>query len=49
MKILISYDGSEPSKHALDQGISLADLTESKITILSVIPRINIPLLPEEG
>jgi nucleotide-binding universal stress UspA family protein len=49
MRILIAYDGSEPSKHALDKGVSLANLTDSEIVILSVVPRINIPLLPEEG
>jgi nucleotide-binding universal stress UspA family protein len=49
MKILIAYDGSEPSKHALDQGVSLAKLTDSEVTILSVIPRITMPLLPAEG
>jgi nucleotide-binding universal stress UspA family protein len=48
MKILIAYDGSEPSKHALNQGASLAQLTESEITILSVVPRIIIPFLPDE-
>jgi nucleotide-binding universal stress UspA family protein len=49
MKILIAYDGSEPSKHALDQGVSLAKLTESEVTIVSVIPRIIMPLPPGEA
>ncbi len=49
IKILIAYDGSESSKHALNQGVSLAKLTDSDVTILSVIPRITMPLLPAEG
>ena len=49
MKILIAYDGSEHSMHALNQGASLANITDSVIIILSVIPRIIMPLLPAEG
>jgi nucleotide-binding universal stress UspA family protein len=49
MRILIAYDGSEPSKHALNQGVSLASLTDSDITILSVVPNIMIPIYSEEG
>jgi nucleotide-binding universal stress UspA family protein len=49
MRILIAYDGSEPSKHALDQGISLANLTESEVTILSVVPTVMMPVFSEAG
>ncbi|MBD3207609.1 hypothetical protein GF319_14855 [Candidatus Bathyarchaeota archaeon] len=49
MRILIAYDGSEPSKHALVQGISLADLTSSEVTILSVVPRVMIPIYSDVG
>ena len=49
MRILIAYDGSEPSKHALDQGISLANLTDSEVTILSVVPRVMMPVFSEAG
>jgi nucleotide-binding universal stress UspA family protein len=48
MKILVAYDGSKISKNALYQGASLANITESEITILSVIPIINIPVLEEQ-
>lgn len=48
MKILVAYDGSEPSKHAMNQGASLAQLTESEITILSVVPIIMIPILQDD-
>jgi len=49
MRILIAYDGSEPSKHALDQGMSLAELTSSEVTILSVVPRVMIPVYSDVG
>jgi nucleotide-binding universal stress UspA family protein len=49
MRILIAYDGSEPSKHALDQGMSLAELTNSEVTILSVVPRVMIPVYSDVG
>jgi nucleotide-binding universal stress UspA family protein len=48
MKILVAYDGSEPSKHALNQGISLAQLTESELTILSIVPRVMMPVYSDE-
>jgi nucleotide-binding universal stress UspA family protein len=49
MKIPMAYDGSEHSMHALNQGASLANITDSVIIILSVIPRIIMPLLPPRG
>jgi nucleotide-binding universal stress UspA family protein len=49
MRILIAYDGSEPSKHALDQGMSLAEVTNSEVTILSVVPRVMIPIYSDVG
>ena len=49
MRILIAYDGSEPSKHALEQGMSLAKLTNSEVTVVSVVPRIMIPVFTDVG
>ena len=48
-KILIAFDGSEPSKHALDQGITIASLAGSEVFILSVVPRVMMPVFPDEG
>jgi nucleotide-binding universal stress UspA family protein len=48
-KILIAFDGSEPSKHALDQGISIANLTGAEVFIVSVVPRVMMPVFPDEG
>jgi nucleotide-binding universal stress UspA family protein len=48
-KILIAFDGSEPSKHALDQGISIANLAGAEVFIISVVPRVMMPVFPDEG
>lgn len=48
-KILVAFDGSEPSKHALDHGVSVADLAGSEVLILSVVPRVMMPVFPDEG
>ena len=47
--LLIAFDGSEPSKHALDEGVILASTIGAKITILSVVPRVMMPVFPDEG
>jgi nucleotide-binding universal stress UspA family protein len=48
MRILVAYDGSKPSKHALDEGVNLAQLTDSELTILSLVPRVIMPVFPDE-
>jgi nucleotide-binding universal stress UspA family protein len=48
-KILIAFDGSESSKHALDHGVSIAHLAKAEVSILSVVPRILMPVFPDEG
>jgi nucleotide-binding universal stress UspA family protein len=47
--ILVAFDGSEPSKHALDEGVVLASTLGAKLTILSVVPRVMMPMFPDEG
>ena len=49
MKILVAFDSSEPSKHALDQGVDIARLIEGELLILSVIPRVMVPVFSDEG
>jgi nucleotide-binding universal stress UspA family protein len=46
--ILVAFDGSEPSKNALNEGIVLARTLGAKITLLSVVPRVRIPWFPED-
>ncbi len=48
-KILVAFDGSEPSKHALDHAVSIADKWKSELVILSVVPRVMMPVFPDEG
>jgi len=48
-RILVAFDGSQASKHALDHAISIADITKAEIYILSVVPRIMMPIFPDEG
>jgi len=48
-KILVAFDGSEPSKHALDIAVSTADKWKSELVILSVVPRVMMPVFPDEG
>jgi nucleotide-binding universal stress UspA family protein len=48
-KILVAYDGSEPSKHALDHAVNIADKWGAELEILSVVPRVMMPVFPDEG
>jgi len=48
-KILVAFDGSEASKHALDHAVSIADKIKSEIHIVSVVPRVMMPVFPDEG
>lgn len=48
-KILIPLDGSEPSKNALTHAISIAEKFNSQLTLLAVVPRVMIPVFPDEG
>ncbi len=48
-KILVAFDGSEASKHALDQAVNLAESFDSELHILSVVPRVMMPVFPDEG
>ncbi len=48
-KILVAFDGSEASKHALDHAVSIADLMKADVHIISVVPRVMMPVFPDEG
>ncbi len=48
-KILIAFDGSEASKHALDHAVNIADQFGAEIFVLSVVPRVMMPVFPDEG
>lgn len=48
-KVLIAFDGSEPSKHALNHGVHIAEKFGANIIIISVVPRVMMPVFPDEG
>lgn len=48
-KILVAFDGSEASKHALDHAVSIADIMKAEVHIISVVPRVMMPVFPDEG
>ena len=48
-KILIAFDGSEASKHALDHAVNFAEPFGAELIILSVVPRVMMPVFPDEG
>ena len=48
-KILVALDGSDPSKHALTYAIDFAEKWGAELTMLAIIPRVMLPLFPDEG
>ena len=48
-KILVAFDGSEPSRNALDHAVTIANRWKSELTVLSVVPRVMMPVFPDEG
>lgn len=48
-RTLVPYDGSEPSKRALEKAVELAKLTEKmQLVLLQVIPEIPVPPMSEK-
>lgn len=48
-RILVPLDGSEPSNHALDHALGIADKFGSELTLLAVVPKVMVPVFPDEG
>ncbi len=48
-KILVAFDGSEPSKRALDIAAKTAAIFKGELVIITVIPKTPFPMLAEEG
>ena len=48
-RILVPLDGSEPSKNALNQAVSIAEKYDSELILLAVVPRVMVPVFPDEG
>jgi nucleotide-binding universal stress UspA family protein len=47
-KILVAYDGSTHSRNALDHAVKIAAHWKAEIKILSVVPRVTIPIFHNE-
>jgi len=48
-KVLVALDGSEPSNHALEQAVEIADRFNAKLVMIAVVQRVMIPIFPDEG
>jgi nucleotide-binding universal stress UspA family protein len=48
-RVLVAFDGSEPSRNALDHAINIAVQWKAELTILSVVPRVTVPVFPDGG
>lgn len=47
--ILVPIDGSEPSRHALEHAISIASKFGASLKLLAVVPKVVLPVFPDEG
>jgi len=48
-KILVAFDGSEPSKRAIDYAADMVHSYKGSLVILTVVPKVTIPIFPDEG
>jgi nucleotide-binding universal stress UspA family protein len=48
-KILIAFDGSEASKRALDYAADMASDAKGQLIVLTIVPKITLPIFPDEG
>ena len=48
-KVLVALDGSEPSQRALDYAVDFANKWNAELNMIAVIPRVMLPIFPDEG
>ena len=48
-RILVAYDGSEPSKRALDLAAKTAAMFKGDLVILTIVSRTTLPIFAEAG
>jgi nucleotide-binding universal stress UspA family protein len=48
-KILVAYDGSEQAKRAIDYAADMANTCGGALLVLTVVPRVTLPVFPDEG
>jgi nucleotide-binding universal stress UspA family protein len=47
-KIMVAFDGSEPSKRALDIAAKTAAMFKGELVILTVVPRVHLPVFSDD-
>ena len=48
-KILVTLDGSEHSNNVLEHAVTMATNFKAKLIMLAVVPRVMIPIFPDDG
>jgi nucleotide-binding universal stress UspA family protein len=48
-RILLAFDGSDASKRALEHAVEVAKKFGSRLFLVSVVPRVMMPIFPDEG
>ena len=48
-KILVAFDGSEQAKRAINYAADLADSSKGILVVVTVVPRVTLPVFPDEG
>ena len=48
-RILVAFDGSEPSKRALDIAAKTAAMFKGELVVLTVVPRVTMPIFSRDG
>jgi len=48
-RILVAFDNSEPSKRALDLAAKIAAKFKGELIVLTVVPRVTMPIFSEDG
>jgi nucleotide-binding universal stress UspA family protein len=48
-RILVAFDNSEPSKRALDLASKTAAILKGELIVLTVVPRVTMPIFSEDG
>ena len=47
-KILVAYDGSDPSHRALDHAAKMVAMFKGELIILAVVPKVSLPIMSSE-
>jgi nucleotide-binding universal stress UspA family protein len=48
-KVLVAFDGSEQAKRAINYAADLSDSNKGVLVVVTVVPRVTLPVFPDEG